>query len=143
MFIGEYRHTLDAKGRMFIPAKFREGLGEKFIVTIGLDRCLFIFSAEEFNKLKEKQDSISIANKDARRFARFFFSGACECEPDKQGRINLPQKLLSYAFLEKDVTVVGVSNRIELWSSDKWNEQYDFENFNPDVLSETMEALGM
>lgn len=143
MYIGEYQHTLDAKGRMFIPAKFREELGDKFIVTFGLDRCLFVFSAEEFNKLKEKQDSISIANKDARQFGRFFFSGACECEPDKQGRINLPARLLTYANLEKDVTVVGVSNRLELWNSDKWNEQYNFENFSPDELSEKMEALGL
>lgn len=143
MYIGEYQHTLDAKGRMFIPAKFREELGEKFIVTFGLDRCLFIFSAEEFDKLKEKQDAISIANKDARQFGRFFFSGAHECEPDKQGRINLPSRLITYANLEKDVTVVGVSNRLELWNSEKWNEQYNFENFSPDELSEKMEALGL
>lgn len=143
MFIGEYQHTLDAKGRMFIPAKFRDELGEKFIVTLGLDNCLFVFSSDEFNKLKEKQDSLSIANKDARNFARFFFAGACECEPDKQGRINLPQRLLSYAHLEKDVTIVGVSNRIELWSTDKWNEQFNFDNFSPDEFSEKMEALGL
>ena len=93
MFFGEYQHTLDAKGRMFVPAKFREELGEKFIVTIGLDRCLFVFPLETFMTYKEKLDAISLANRDAREFTRFFFAGAGECELDKQGRIMLPAKL--------------------------------------------------
>ncbi len=142
MFIGEYQHVLDAKGRMFIPAKFREELGETFIVTIGMDRCLFVFPAETFNVYKEKLDAISLANKDARNFTRFFFAGAAECEPDKQGRIMLPQKLREYAHLEKDVTVIGVSGRIELWNTDDWNKEHSIENFSLDELSEKMEALG-
>lgn len=142
MFIGEYNHVVDTKGRMFIPAKFREELGERFIVTIGLDRCLFVFPAETFNIYKEKLDAISLANKDARNFTRFFFAGAGECEFDKQGRIMLPQKLRTYANLEKDVTVVGVSGRIEIWNKEDWDREHSIENFSPDELSEKMELLG-
>jgi len=142
MFIGEYQHTLDAKGRMFVPAKFREELGEKFIVTIGLDRCLFVFPAETFQIYKEKLDAISLANRDAREFTRFFFAGAGECELDKQGRIILPQKLRSYAKLEKDVTVVGVSGRVEIWDKEIWESTHSIENFSPEEFSEKMELLG-
>ncbi len=143
MFIGEYQHTLDAKGRMFMPSKFRDELGETFIVTLGLDHCLFVFSSDEFDRLKSKMDALSIANKDARQFARFFFAGACECEMDKQGRIMLPAKLRSYAELEKDVTVVGVSSRLELWNTEKWEAEHSFDNFSPEELSEKMELLGL
>ena len=142
MFIGEYSHVLDAKGRMFMPAKFRDELGEKFIVTIGLDRCLFVFTTETFQIYKEKLDAISLANRDARNFTRFFFAGAGECELDKQGRIMLPQKLRTYARLEKDVTVVGVSGRIELWNTEDWEKEHSIENFSPDEFSEKMELLG-
>ena len=142
MFIGEYSHVLDAKGRMFMPAKFRDELGEKFIVTIGLDRCLFVFPTETFQIYKEKLDAISLANRDARNFTRFFFAGAGECELDKQGRIMLPHKLRTYARLEKDVTVVGVSGRIELWNTEDWEKEHSIENFSPDEFSEKMELLG-
>ena len=142
MFIGEYSHVLDAKGRMFMPAKFRDELGEKFIVTIGLDRCLFVFPTETFQIYKEKLDAISLANRDARNFTRFFFAGAGDCELDKQGIIMLPQKLRTYARLEKDVTVVGVSGRIELWNTEDWEKEHSIENFSPDEFSEKMELLG-
>jgi len=142
VFFGEYQHTLDAKGRMFVPAKFREELGEKFIVTIGLDRCLFVFPLETFMVYKEKLDAISLANRDAREFTRFFFAGAGECELDKQGRIMLPLKLRQYARLSKDVTVVGVSGRVEIWDADSWESTHSIENFSPDEFSEKMELLG-
>ena len=142
MFIGEFQHTLDAKGRMFVPAKFRDELGEKFIVTIGLDKCLFVFPVETFQIYKEKLDAISIANRDAREFARFFFAGAGECEPDKQGRVMIPQKLRMYAGLEKEVIVVGVSGRVEIWDKEKWYATHSFENFDPEMLSNKMEGLG-
>lgn len=142
MFMGTYRHVLDAKGRMFVPAKFREELGETFIVTIGLDRCLFVFPKSTFEVYKEKLDAISLANKDAREFARFFFAGAGECEPDKQGRILIPPHLRSYAKLDKDVTVVGVSGRVEVWNTEDWDKTHSFENFSPDEFSEKMELLG-
>jgi len=143
MFIGEYQHTLDAKGRMFVPARFRDDLGDTFIVTLGLDNCLFVFPQEEFSRLKAKLDAVSITNKDARRFARFFFARASECEMDKQVRIMLPAHLRDYAGLTKDVTVVGVSNRVELWNSDAWETDHSFDKFSPDELSEKMELLGL
>ena len=142
MFFGEYQHTIDAKGRMFVPAKFRDELGEKFIVTIGLDRCLFVFPMEAFMVYKEKLDTISLANLDAREFARFFFAGACECEIDKQGRIMLPAKLRQYAKLEKEATVVGVSGRVEIWDKESWESTHSIENFSPEEFSAKMELLG-
>ncbi|MBR5156907.1 MAG: division/cell wall cluster transcriptional repressor MraZ [Clostridia bacterium] len=141
MFIGEYQHSLDAKGRMFMPSKFRDELGETFIVTLGLDYCLFAFPIDEFEKLKVKIDSLSISSKEARQFARFFFSGACECETDKQGRIMIPAKLRNYAKLEKDVTVVGVSTRLEIWNSEDWERENGIDSFDPDTLSEKMEGV--
>ena len=141
MFIGEYQHSLDAKGRMFMPSKFRDELGETFIVTLGLDYCLFAFPIDEIEKLKVKIDSLSISNKEARQFARFFFAGACECETDKQGRIMIPAKLRIYAKLEKDVTVVGVSTRLEIWNSETWEKENGIDSFDPDTLSEKMEGV--
>lgn len=123
MFMGEYQHSIDTKGRMIIPAKFREGLGEQFVLTRGLDQCLFGYPMAEWKVIEEKLKALPLTKKDARAFTRFFFSGAVECELDKQGRINIPSSLLSYAKLEKECTAIGVSNRIELWSKDIW-EQY-------------------
>jgi len=128
---------------MFVPAKFRDDLGDTFIITLGLDNCLFIFPYEEFDRLKAKLDAVSIANKDARRFARFFFARASECEPDKQGRIMIPQNLRTYAGLTKEVTVVGASNRVELWNSDSWQDTHGLDSFSPEELSEKMELLGI
>ncbi|MBR6728818.1 MAG: division/cell wall cluster transcriptional repressor MraZ, partial [Clostridia bacterium] len=140
---GEYQHTVDAKGRMFVPSKFRDDLGDTFIVTLGLDNCLFVFPQEEFDRLKAKLDAVSITNKDARQFARFFFARASECELDKQGRIMLPQNLRTYAGLTKEVTVVGVSNRVELWNTEAWESTHSLDQFSPDELSEKMELLGL
>ncbi|ATH91318.1 cell division protein MraZ [Bacillus glycinifermentans] len=123
MFMGEYQHTIDAKGRMIVPAKFREGLGEQFVLTRGLDQCLFGYPMSEWKLIEEKLKALPLTKKDARAFTRFFFSGATECELDKQGRINIASPLLSYAKLEKECVVIGVSNRIELWSKEIW-EQY-------------------
>ena len=121
--MGEYHHTIDSKGRMIIPSKFREGLGEKFILTRGLDQCLFGYPLSEWKIIEEKLKALPLTKKDARAFTRFFFSGAIECEMDKQGRILIAAPLLSYAKLEKECVVIGVSNRIEVWSKPKW-EQY-------------------
>ncbi|ABS73862.1 MULTISPECIES: division/cell wall cluster transcriptional repressor MraZ [Bacillus] len=123
MFMGEYRHTVDAKGRMIVPAKFREGLGEQFVLTRGLDQCLFGYPMNEWKLIEEKLKALPLTKKDARAFTRFFFSGATECELDKQGRVNIASSLLNYAKLEKECVVIGVSNRIELWSKVIW-EQY-------------------
>ncbi|AEH53069.1 division/cell wall cluster transcriptional repressor MraZ [Weizmannia coagulans] len=124
MFMGEYRHNIDVKGRLIVPAKFREQLGDTFVITRGLDRCIFGYPADEWKQVEEKLKSLPLTKKDARAFTRFFFSGATECEWDKQGRILIPAPLLSYAKLEKECVVLGVSNRIEIWSKDLWEEYF-------------------
>ncbi|AZK46880.1 division/cell wall cluster transcriptional repressor MraZ [Paenibacillus lentus] len=123
MFMGEFQHSIDDKGRIIIPAKFRELLGASFVVTRGLDQCLFVYPMEEWSVLEQKLKALPLMKSDARAFTRFFFSGATECEWDKQGRVNLPGNLRQYAKLEKDCVVLGVSNRVEIWSRDTW-EQY-------------------
>lgn len=122
MFMGEYQHTIDSKGRVIIPAKFREGLGEKFVATKGLDNCLFLYPMNEWQALEKKLKALPFTRADARAFVRFFFSGATECELDKQGRILIPGNLREYARLEKDVVIIGVSNRVEIWSREVWEE---------------------
>ncbi|HLQ84173.1 MAG TPA: division/cell wall cluster transcriptional repressor MraZ [Pseudogracilibacillus sp.] len=124
MFMGEYEHNLDAKGRVIVPAKFREDLGEKFVITRGLDKCLFAYPLEEWKILEEKLKKLPLTKKDARAFTRFFFSGAVECEIDKQGRVNLPQPLRTYSQLEKECVIIGVSERIELWSKELWDNYF-------------------
>ncbi len=118
--MGEYHHTIDIKGRMIVPSKFREGLGETFVITRGLDQCLFGYPMSEWQVIEEKLKALPLTKKDARAFTRFFFSGATECELDKQGRVNIATPLLQYAKLEKECVVIGVSNRIELWSKSIW-----------------------
>lgn len=108
MFMGEYQHNIDAKGRIIIPAKFRQDLGDKFVVTRGMDGCLFGYPMAEWEKIQDKIDNLPVNKKDARYFTRFFFSAAVECEFDKQGRINIPNVLRKYAQIEKKCVVVGV-----------------------------------
>jgi MraZ protein len=122
MFLGEYQHSVDAKGRLIIPAKFRDGLGERFIATRGLENCLFVFPTTEFEALADKLRQLPMASGAAREFTRLLFSGASECELDPQGRILLPANLRTYAAIEKDVVLVGVSSRVEIWSASRWEE---------------------
>jgi MraZ protein len=128
MFYGEYLHSIDRKGRLILPAKFREvaktNFIEKFFVTRGLDKCLFMFSEEEWKAQENKFKAISFTKQQSRTFNRLYFSGAAEIIPDKQGRILLPQYLKDFAEIKKDVMIVGVSNRIEIWAKDKWHEFY-------------------
>ncbi|TQS75659.1 division/cell wall cluster transcriptional repressor MraZ [Ornithinibacillus gellani] len=138
MFMGEFQHNIDTKGRIIVPSKFREGLGESFVVTRGLDQCLFAYPMEEWKVLEEKMKKLPLTKKDARAFTRFFFSGAVECEVDKQGRINLPQPLRGYATLEKECVVIGVSNRIEFWAQDVWE---DYFNQSEESFAEIAENL--
>ena len=138
MFIGEYNHGLDAKNRMIIPSK----LGNKFILTKGLEGCLYAYPLNEWKILEEKLKSLPLTNKDARAFVRFFFSGATEIELDKQGRGLIPQNLLEYAKIEKEIVSIGVLTRVEIWSKDKWNE-YNDENIDYDSLAEKMSDLGI
>lgn len=138
MFMGEFQHSIDDKGRIIIPAKFRELLGSSFVVTRGLDQCLFVYPMKEWEVLEQKLKALPLMKSDARAFTRFFFSGATECEWDKQGRVNLPSNLRQYAKLEKDCVVLGVSNRVEIWSKDTW-EQY-FQQ-SEDTFNEIAEKL--
>ncbi|MCG0238958.1 MAG: division/cell wall cluster transcriptional repressor MraZ [Firmicutes bacterium] len=120
MFMGEYHHNIDAKGRLAIPARFREGLGERFVATKGLDNCLFVFPMDEWTRLEEKLKALPFTRADARAFVRFFFAGAAECELDAQGRILIPEHLRTYAKLEKECVILGVSNRVEIWAKSEW-----------------------
>ncbi|WP_307322985.1 division/cell wall cluster transcriptional repressor MraZ [Evansella vedderi] len=124
MFMGEFHHTIDEKGRMIIPAKFREELGSTFVVTRGMDKCLFVYPEPEWKQLEQKLKTLPFTKKDARAFTRFFFSGATESELDKQGRVNIAQTLRSYAQLEKECVVIGVSNRVEIWSKEIWEDYF-------------------
>jgi len=141
VLIGEYEHTLDAKGRLIMPSKLREDIGEKFIITKGLDGCLFAFSIEEWKKFEEKLRTLPISNKDARNFSRFFFAGAIDCEIDKQGRFLISSNLREFAGLEKEVIIVGMDSRLEIWSKEKWIK-FD-EDISADEIAEKMEMLGI
>ena len=121
MFFGEYNHTIDTKGRVSVPAKFREQLGDTFILTKGLDNCLFIYPQNEWKIMEDKLKQLPLTNRDARAFVRFFFSGATECELDNQGRIRIPNNLREYALLDKEAVMIGVATRIEVWSQQEWD----------------------
>jgi len=138
VFIGEYQHTMDAKGRLFIPARLREGLGETAVATKGLDRCLFLFSAGEWQNIENKLRRLPLARADARAFARLFFSGAAEVEVDKQGRILLPAHLREYAGLSKEVVILGVSSRVEIWDREEWTR---YSNAAGDSYEEIAEKI--
>ena len=129
MFYGEYEHTIDRKGRIIIPSKFRdvfkEQFVEKFYATRGLDKCLFVFTEEEWKVQEQKFKSMSFTKADSRKFNRLFFSGAADITCDKQGRVLLPQYLKDYAGIKRDVMIVGVSNRIEIWSKEAWQGYYE------------------
>lgn len=142
MFIGEYQHALDLKNRMIVPSKLREELGNKFVITKGLDGCLYAYPLTEWKILEEKLKTLPLANKDARAFVRFFFAGACEVEMDKQGRGLIPQNLKEYAGIEKDIVSIGVLTRVEIWSKEKW-ENYNDSNMDFDSIAEKMSDLGI
>ena len=125
MFIGEYHHSIDEKGRLIVPAKFREGLGMKFIVTRGIENCLFVYPMDEWKKIVDKLESLPFTKRDARQFMRFFLSGASEAEFDKQGRINVTSPLISYANIEKECVIIGTGDRLEIWSEKSWSTFFD------------------
>ena len=143
MLIGEYEHSLDVKGRLILPAKIREDMGEKFIITKGLDGCLFGFSQTEWISFEEKLKTLPLTNKNARDFVRFFLSGATECEIDKQGRFLIAANLRTYANLLKDAVIIGVGTRIEIWNKEKWQSYNSDENISADEIAENMTMLGI
>ena len=132
MFMGEYQHSIDIKGRLIVPSKFREQLEDGFVLTRGLDNCLFGYPLDEWQKLEEKLKALTVTKKDARAFTRFFFSGASEAILDKQGRVNIPVNLREFAKIEKDCMIIGVSSRFEIWSAELWEAYYEEseESFN-------------
>ena len=143
MLIGEYEHSLDVKGRLIMPAKLREDMGEKFIITKGLDGCLFGFSQNEWTSFEEKLKTLPLTNKNARDFVRFFLSGAMECEIDKQGRFLIASNLREYAKMEKDVVIIGVGTRLEIWNREKWKDYNSDETISADQIAEYMTMLGI
>ena len=141
MFSGEYKHSVDAKGRVIMPSKFRETLGNKFWITRGLDNNLMIYSVEEWNKVSEKLSNLPFVDRNSRALNRLILSGCVECEVDKQGRILIPQPLRGYASIEKDVTVIGNGNKVEIWDTDVWDEYIN--NLDPDLIAGNLCDLGI
>ena len=141
MLIGEYEHSLDLKGRLIMPSKLRTDIGERFILTKGLDGCLFAFSTEEWSNFETKLKALPLSDKNARNFVRFFLSGATECEIDKQGRFLIPNNLREAANLEKEVIIIGVGTRLEIWDKDTWMKCD--ENISADEIAANMTMLGI
>lgn len=140
MLIGEYYHNIDSKGRLSIPAKFRDDLGGTFVLSRGLDNCLYAYSVSEWNSFKD--ELLAMRGHDAQKIRRFFFSGATECEIDSQGRAVIPPGYREYASLEKEVTIVGVSNRAEIWNRAKWEEYINDSAFDSAEIAKAMENMG-
>ena len=138
MFMGEFHHNIDDKNRIIIPSKFRNELGNKFVLTRGIEKCLLIYSLDEWNNIVNKLKELPFTTKDARTFKRMFLSGATECDLDSNGRINIPSYLIEYASIKKECNIIGVNDRLEIWSSEKFN---DFFNENIDNFDEIAENL--
>lgn len=141
MFMGEYNHTIDAKGRLIIPAKFREALGEEFVLTKGLDGCLSIYPMNEWESFEEKLKKLPLTDKNARAFLRFFVAGATSCELDKQGRILVPATLREFAGLDKEVVLTGNITRVEVWSKEKWAQNCNYDDM--DSIAASMQDMGI
>lgn len=138
MFMGEYHHNLDSKGRVVMPSKFREKLQNEFVMARGIEKCLYVYTLEDWNKLVQKLNTLSFTKKDTRIFIRAFFSGATTCETDMQGRTTIPSSLISYASINKEITIIGASDHIEIWDKDMFDT---FLMENEDNLSNIAENL--
>ena len=143
MLLGEYEHSIDTKGRIAMPAKLREGLGGKFIITKGLDGCLFVYAMDEWQSVEQKLASLPMSRKTARDFTRFLFGGACEGECDKQGRVLLPANLRRYAGLEREAVIVGVGSRAEIWDAARWQQYNEESAEDVNELAEQLADLGI
>jgi MraZ protein len=143
MFLGEFEHTIDGKGRLTIPAKFRDELASGVVVTRGLDGCLWAYSRSEWERLAEKISQLPTTNPNARNFARFMFSSAFDSIPDRQGRVLIPQNLRDYAGIENETVVIGVMNRVEIWTPDKWNTVLTEVEADPDAFVSQLQDLGI
>lgn len=140
MFKGEYNHTIDPKGRIIVPAKLRDELGETFVVTKGLDGCLWMFDNAQWETVEEEIKKMPFTLKEARAISRFIIAGACDVETDKQGRMLLPSNLREYGDLTKDVVFAGVGSRVEIWSKDRYDNASNFEDM--DAMAEKLIELG-
>lgn len=143
MLLGEHKHSIDGKGRVIVPAKFRDDLGETFVVTKGLDKCLFAYPKSEWAILEAKLKQLPLTNRDARKFVRFFFAGAVECEMDSQGRILLPTHLREFASLKKDIISIGAATRMEIWDLEAWKGYNDEDDYIDNDLEAKMEQFGI
>lgn len=142
MFMGEYNHTIDAKSRLIIPSKFRELLGDEFVVTKGLDGCLFVFDNSEWTAFEEKLQKLpSLTNPDVRKFVRFFMAGATSVEVDKQGRVLIPNSLKDFAALEKDVVMIGAGSRVEIWSKERYEGTVTYDDM--EEVAKHLSELGL
>ncbi len=143
MLIGEFTHSIDPKGRITIPSKFREELSEGFVITKGLDNCLFLYPLEEWDKIETKLKNLPMTNKNVRSFVRTFFSGAEDTNIDKQGRVLLPQNLREHALIDKEAVIIGVSTRVEIWSKSSWDDYNLNEGLSYEEMAEKMAELGI
>jgi MraZ protein len=143
MFSGTYQNSIDSKGRVIVPAKFRDELGSGFVVTKGLDHCLFIFPASEWLIFRDKLKNVPLTSKEGRAFTRYFFSSAVERDMDNQGRFNIPPMLRDHAKIEKDLVTIGVDSRIEIWSKAEWDAYIESPELDSDSIAENMEGLGI
>ena len=143
MLTGEFNHSIDAKGRLIIPSKFREILGEDFVITKGLDGCLFLYPDNEWRVFEEKLRTLPLTNKNARTFTRFFLGSAVDGSLDKQGRVLISSALRSFAGLEKEVVLVGVLDRVEIWDKTKWDENNAVVEEDMEDIASQMEELGL
>jgi MraZ protein len=143
MLIGEYKHTLDEKRRIALPAKFRRALGKKVVITRGLDSCLFVFSKTEWRSIVEKLNQLSMGQADSRAFARYFFAGAAELEVDQLGRILVPSELVSHAKLTNKAVLIGVNDRCEIWNEKKWNKYRLSVEKEADNVAEALGEIGV
>lgn len=141
MFSGEYEHSIDAKGRVIMPLKFRESLGNVFYITKGLDHNLLVYSKDAWQNFYEKLSKLPMADKNARGFSRLFLSGAVECEADKQGRVLLPATLRNYAGITKNTTIIGNGDKIEIWSTENWNDYLN--DLDPDAVAANLCEIGI
>lgn len=139
--MGQYNHTIDVKGRLIVPSKYRDILGDEFVVTKGLDGCLFVYDNAEWQAFEKKLKELPLNNTDARKFTRYFLAGAATAEVDKQGRILIPSVLREFAGLEKDVTLIGVGSRVEIWSTDRYEGNVSCEEM--DEVMERMNEIGL
>lgn len=142
MFIGEYQHSLDSKNRIIVPSKLRDSLGDRFIISKGLDGCIYAYPIDEWQKFEEKLKNLPLTNKDARAFVRFFVAGATEVETDKQGRGLIPANLREYAGIEKEIVTIGALNKVEIWSKERW-ESYNESDIDFDSIADKMGDLGI